>query len=74
MSLDFCLGNLEFFYGLGMTQGYKLDHSLPRRLLKPFFDNLLLEHVLCIAVRLSTWDHSNPFLLFEFFLWHLLHA
>ena len=25
--------------------GYKLDHSLSLRLLKPFFDNVLLEHV-----------------------------
>ena len=38
-------------------QGYQLDHSLSRRLLKHFFDNVLLEHgglicVLPLAVHL----------------------
>ena len=42
-----------------MTQGYQLDHSnsISQRLLKHFFDNVLLEHVglICVlplAVRL----------------------
>ena len=44
------LRNLEFgllLYGLRMTQGYQLDHSLSQGLLKhkTFFDNVLLEHV-----------------------------
>ena len=48
---------LDFFYGLGLTQGYQLDPSLSLRLLKPFFDNVLLEHgglshVLPLAVYL----------------------
>ena len=30
---------------LRMTQGYQLDHLLSLRLLKHFFDNILLEHV-----------------------------
>ena len=41
---------LDFFYGLWMTQGYQLDHSLSQRLLKYFFDNVLLEHVGLIRV------------------------
>ena len=48
MNLEFGLGfgllTLDFFYGLEMTQGYPLDHSLSLRLLKPSFDNVLLEH------------------------------
>ena len=32
-------------FGLRMTQGYQLDHSLSQRLLKHFFDNVLLEHI-----------------------------
>ena len=48
--LDFGLWTLDFFYGLRMTQGYQLDHSLPQRLLKHFFDNVLLEHVGTIHV------------------------
>ena len=40
-----------------MTQDYQMDHSLSLRLLKPFFDNVLLEHgelphVLPLAVHL----------------------
>ena len=27
-----------------MTPGYQLDHSLSLRLLKPFFDDVLIEH------------------------------
>ena len=27
-----------------MTHGYQLDHLLSLRLIKPFFDNVLLEH------------------------------
>ena len=42
--------NLVFYYGLRMTQGYQLDHSLSQRLLKHFFDNVLLEHVVLICV------------------------
>ena len=34
-NLDFgFLWTLDFFYGLRMTQGYQLDHSLSQRLLK----------------------------------------
>ena len=45
-------------FGLRMTQGYQLDHSLSQRLLKHFFDNVLLEyvgliHVLPLAVHLA---------------------
>ena len=36
---------MDIFYWLRMTQGYHLDHSLSQRLLKHFFDNILLEHV-----------------------------
>ena len=49
-NLDFGLLTLDFFYGLRMTQGYQLDHSLLQRLLKHFFDNVLLEHVGLILV------------------------
>ena len=38
--LDICLLFWDFFYGVGMTQGYLLS----LRLLKPFLDNVLLEH------------------------------
>ena len=41
-NLDFGLWSLDFFYGLRMTKGYQLDHSLSQRLLKYFFDNVLL--------------------------------
>ena len=44
-TLDFGLWTLDFFYRLRMTQGYQLGHSLSQRLLKHFFDNVLLEHV-----------------------------
>ena len=44
-NLEFGLWTLDFFYELRMTQGYQLDHSLSKRLLKHFFDNVLLEHV-----------------------------
>ena len=33
---------MDFFYGVGMTQGYQLDQL---RLLYHFFDNVLLELV-----------------------------
>ena len=36
---------LDFFYGLRMTQGYQLNHSISQRPLKHFFRNVLLEHV-----------------------------
>ena len=49
-NLGFGLLTLDFFYGLRMTQGYQLDHSLLQRLLKHFFDNVLLEHVGLILV------------------------
>ena len=39
---------LDFFYGLWMTQGYKLDHSISPRLLK----HVGLIHVLPLAVHL----------------------
>ena len=53
--MDF--GLLDFFYRQWMTQGYQL-HSLSGRLLKHFFDNVLLElgglpHVLPLAVHLK---------------------
>ena len=41
---------MDFFYGLRMTQGYQLDHSQSQRLLKHFFNNVLLEHVGLICV------------------------
>ena len=44
-NLDLGLWTLDCFYGLRMTQGYQLDHSLSQRLLKHFFNNVLLEHV-----------------------------
>ena len=44
-NLDFGLWTLDFFYGLRMTQGYQLDHSISQRLLKHFFDNVFVEHV-----------------------------
>ena len=37
LNLHFVLLSLDFFYGLRMTQGYQLDHSLSQRLLKLFF-------------------------------------
>ena len=33
-NLDFGLWTLDFFYGLRMTQGCQLDHSLSQRLLQ----------------------------------------
>ena len=33
-----------------MTQGYQRDHSLSQRVLKHFFENVLLEHVGLICV------------------------
>ena len=42
--------DFEFFYGMLMTQGYQLNHLLSQRLLKHFFDNVLLEHVELIYV------------------------
>ena len=36
--------NLDYFSGLGMTQGYQLEHLISCGLLKPFFDNVLLGH------------------------------
>ena len=47
---EFAKWTLEFFYGLGMINGYQLDHSLSQRLLKHFFDNVLCEHVGLICV------------------------
>ena len=44
MNLEFGYKTLDFFYGLRMTKGYQLDHSLSLRLLKHFFDNIFLEH------------------------------
>ena len=50
-NLDLGLWTLNFFYGLRMTSGfYQQDHSLSQRLLKHFFDNVLLEHVGLIHV------------------------
>ena len=49
-TLDFLSWTLDFFYGLRMTQCYQLDHSLSQRLLKNFFDNVLIEHVGLIRV------------------------
>ena len=43
--MDFGLWSWSFFYRLEMTQNYHLDHLLSLRLLKSFFDNVLLEHV-----------------------------
>ena len=72
-------GLLLLFCRVGMTQGYQLDHSLSLRfrLLKPFFDNVLLEHgglphVLPLAVHLMFCAESvegvmlNKFLFFDF--------
>ena len=67
MNLEFVVGLLfinfrYFFYGLKMTKGCQLNHSLSlSRLLKPFFDNVLLEHdglphVLPLAVHLDFRD------------------
>ena len=39
------IGQGDFFYGLGMTQGYQLDHSPLLILPKPLFDNVLPGHV-----------------------------
>ena len=47
---DLGLWTLDFFYVLRMTQGYQLNHSLSQRLLKHFFDNVLLDHVGLILV------------------------
>ena len=52
------LYTMEFFCELRITQGYLLDHLLSLRLLKPFCDNVLLEH--------GGGGHSNKLLLFEF--------
>ena len=40
-----------------MTQGYQMDHSLPLRLFKCVFDNVLLEHgeLPSVLLLLSTW-------------------
>ena len=43
--MDFDLLTLDFLNEQRMTQCYQLDHSLSQRLLKHFFDNVLLEHV-----------------------------
>ena len=50
--------NLVMDWVMGMTQGYQLDQSLPLRLFKSVFDNVLLEHgghptVLPLAVHLE---------------------
>ena len=45
---------MDFFYGLGMTQGYHLDHSLSQRLFKKNFLThwtLGLIHVLSLATQ-----------------------
>ena len=49
---------MDIFYGLGLTQSYQMYHSLSLRLLKHFFDDVLLEHgelahVLPLAVHLD---------------------
>ena len=44
-NLDCNLWTLDFFYELRMTQPGLPTHSLSQRLLKHFFDNVLLEHV-----------------------------
>ena len=49
-NLNFGLWTFNFFYGLRMTQGYQLDHSKSQRLLKYFFDKVLLDHVGLIRV------------------------
>ena len=63
MNLEFGLRFNESWdscYELGMTQGYQLDHLLSLKILKPFCDNVLLEHdglphVLPLAVNLDFW-------------------
>ena len=54
-SLDFGICSWDFFYGLRMSQSYQLVELLTLRLLKPFFDNVLLElgHVISLAVHLE---------------------
>ena len=62
---------VNFIDGLRMTQGYQLDHSLSQRLLKHFFDNVLLQHVrlirvLLFSLLLSRRGHTESLLLFGF--------
>ena len=66
---------MALLFGLGMTQGYHM------RLLKTFFDNVLLDHGglthdLCPTVHLDFFlfitgrgDHSKSLLHFEFFFY-----
>ena len=49
---EFAILTLDFFYGLRMTQGYELNHSISQRLLKYFFEHVGLIHVLPLAVHL----------------------
>ena len=49
---------MDFFYGLRMTQGYQLDHSLSQRLLKHLFDNFLLEHVNVGLICVLSWTRA----------------
>ena len=58
LKLELCICSWDFIYGLGKTQYYQLNQFLSLRLLKPFFDNVLLElgglpHVFPLAVRLE---------------------
>ena len=41
--MGLCICSWDSIYGLGMTQGYQLDQLLSLRLLKSFFDIVLLE-------------------------------
>ena len=55
-----------------MHSGYQLDHLLSLRLLKPFFDNVLLEHgglpqVLPLAVHLDFSDNPEAKFPFPYF-------
>ena len=57
------LWTFDFFYGLGMTQGYQLYHSLSDSLLKHLFDNVLpehggLPHILPLAYNLDFFELS----------------
>ena len=49
-TLVYGLWTSSLFYGLMMTQGYQVDHSLPQRLYQRNVLNVLLEHVGLIRV------------------------
>ena len=56
LKLGLCICSWDFIYGLGITQCYQLNQFLSLRLLRPFFDNVLIEPGGLPHVFLLTWD------------------